>query len=411
MRAPTTDRQVVDPAPDRDWHGLDDDGREFLARALGEIAVDDIDDRSPLSDAPADGRLGELLDAAVAAGASDLHLCAGLPPHVRVAGVLRPLAGTSTLEPHDLENLIQGALSADQCHELATSGDLDAGLAIAGGSVESRARRFRASMFRQSGTLAAAIRVVPDAIPTLDSLGLPPAVSQFAFLSSGLVLVTGPTGSGKSTTLAAMIEEVNQARAAHIITIEDPVEYRYSPVRSVIQQREVGADTPSFATALRRALRQDPDVILLGELRDLETIQIALTAAETGHLVFATLHSANATSAVNRIIDVFPAEQQMQIRSQLALSIQGCVSQRLLPTVAGGLTPATEVMVANPAVRNLIRDDKIHQLRSTLETGADVGMHTFDQSLASLIRQRRLAVHVARGAADSVATLDAMVGS
>lgn len=401
-----------------DWRSLDDDGRAFLAQALASPAAPSDDGpgrRSAPPPVPTDGapgevtgRLAELLQVAMAAGASDLHLSAGCRPHLRVRGILRPLEGVPVLDAAAVHDLVNGPLGTDQRRQLAATGDLDTSLTLGGGG--GAAQRFRANLFRQSGALAAAIRIVPGAIPSLESLGLPPRVARFADLGSGLVLVTGPTGSGKSTTLAALIEQVNRSRPAHIVTIEDPVEYRYTPDRALIQQREVGSDTGSFATALRQALRQDPDVILIGELRDLETIRTALTAAETGHLVLATLHSADATSAVNRVIDVFPADQQAQIRSQLALSLEGCISQRLLPRPDGSLTAVTEVLVATGAVRNLVREDKVHQLRSVLETGGEVGMHTFDQSLARLVRQRVLDPTVARGAADNAAAFDAMVG-
>ncbi len=406
-----------------DWRTLDDDGRAFLAQALASSApspptrrsTDPHADPRPVPEPGPDpgpgevrGRLAELLQTAVAAGASDLHLSAGCRPYLRRGGILRPLEGTSVLDAATVHDLVTGPLAVEQRHQLAATGDLDTSLTLGGDGAG--AQRFRANLFRQSGALAAAIRIVPSRIPSLESLGLPARITRFADLGSGLVLVTGPTGSGKSTTLAALIEQVNRSRPAHIVTIEDPVEYRYTPDQALIQQREVGSDTGSFATALRQALRQDPDVILIGELRDLETIRTALTAAETGHLVFATLHSADAPSAVNRVIDVFPADQQAQIRSQLALSLEGCVSQRLLPGRADGpLTAVTEVLVATGAVRNLIREDKVHQLRSVLETGGDTGMHTFDQSLARLVRQRVLDVAVARGAADDASVFDAMV--
>ena len=421
---------MVDSSLDDGWHALDDDGRDFLAQALSEIGEKSPRQRRSAEapepgdrredERPADGRLGDLLEVAVASGASDLHLCAGLPPYLRIDGALAPIGSHPPLAAADLEGLIHAVLDPDQRRELDTCGDLDLGLSLphppvargeTGCGAAARLRRFRASLFRQSGSLAAAVRIVPDSIPGLDRLGLPSVAASLARLPSGLVLITGPTGSGKSTTLAAMVEVINQARAAHIVTIEDPIEYRYTPARSIIQQREIGADTQSFVGALRRALRQDPDVIVIGELRDLETIRIALTAAETGHLVFATLHSADTTSAVTRIIDVFPGEQQAQIRSQLALSLQGCISQRLLPSIDGGLVPGTEVMMATSAVRSLIRDSKLHQLQSMLETGADVGMHSFDQSLATLVRERRLALPVARGAAHDVANLETLVGS
>jgi len=385
----------VDGALDVGWHELDDEGRDFLAAALSR------------AEGPEDDQLGELFETAVAAGASDLHLSAGLPPYLRVNGDLRPLAGVSALSERELNELLTGVLTVAQRSTLDATGDLDTafGFSTKNGST----RRFRASIFRQSGSLAATIRVVPSVIPPLVDLGLPPVVKKFTELSSGLVLVTGPAGSGKSTTLAAMVEQINRTRSAHIVTIEDPVEYRYTSKMSVVQQREVGSDTESFVTAVRSVLRQDPDVILIGELRDLETIRIALTAAETGHVVFATLHSSDATSSVNRIIDVFPSDQQSQIRSQLALSIEGCVSQRLLKSSEGNLIPATEVMVATIAIRNLIRVDKVHQIRSALEVGGEEGMHTFDQSLADLVVRRRLDMSTAVGVAHSVKNLETLV--
>lgn len=381
---------------DEDWRSLDDDGRAFLAGALAGTGE------------PADERLAELLDAAVATGASDLHLSAGSVPYVRVRGDLRPLAGSAVLAAGDLTALLNAPLSIDQRQLLAARGDLDTALDRRGPNPGNR--RFRASIFRQSGSLAAAIRLVPDVIPALDDLGLPAAVRRFTSLTSGLVLVTGPTGSGKSTTLASMIQEINQSTRSHIVTIEDPIEYRHAPLQSVIQQREVGRDTESYVTALQAALRQDPDVILIGELRDLDTIRVALTAAETGHVVYATLHSGDATSAVNRIIDVFPGHQQSQIRSQLALSLEGSISQRLVPSTSGTLVPATEVMAATSAVRNLIRSDKVHQLPSVLEMGGDDGMHTFDQSVAALVRRGAIDPLVARTIASSVADLETLTG-
>jgi twitching motility protein PilT len=297
------------------------------------------------------------------------------------------------MEPGAVEAVLVDLLDPAQRAALDASGDLDAGF---GATIAGAERRFRAGVFRETNGLAAAIRIVPPTIPPLADLGLPRVIERFVDLDAGLVLVTGPTGSGKSTTLAAMVEEINRTRPAHIVTIEDPIEYRYTPKEAMIHQREVGIDTVSFASALRHALRQDPDVILLGELRDLDTIRTALTAAETGHLVFATLHSSDATSAVTRIVDVFPGDQQAQIRSQLALSIQGSVSQRLVPSRSGGLVPATEVMVATSGVRNLVREAKLHQLAGMLETGIDLGMHTFDQSLAALVQRGDVDVAAAR---------------
>ncbi len=387
----------MDHKTGEDWQTLDDDGRAFLADALSGTA------------GPSDDRLWELLDAALAAEASDLHVSVDTVPHIRVRGELRPLAGTSPLTAADLATMLNAPLTVDQRHTLAASGDLDTALDFGGGTKEPR--RFRASIFRQSGSLAAAIRLVPNVIPALTDLGLPDVVRRFTALTSGLVLVTGPTGSGKSTTLASMIQEINLSTASHIVTIEDPVEYRYHPGLSVIQQREVGGDTASYVTALRSALRQDPDVILIGELRDLETIRVALTAAETGHVVFATLHSSDATSAINRIVDVFPGDQQAQIRSQLALSLEGSISQRLVPSINGKLVPATEVMLATSAVRNLIRTDKVHQLPSVLETSSADGMHTFDQSIADLVRGGRVEATIARSMAADAANLETLIRS
>ncbi len=381
---------------ENDWQALDEDSRAFLTDALS--AVGD----------PADDHLVKLLEAAVSADASDLHLSSDVTPHIRVRGDLRPLAGTGPVSSQELETMLGARLTAHQRDVLAARGDLDTAICFGGEGPDQR--RFRASIFRQSGSLAAAIRLVPNQIPDLDDLALPPVVRRFSELTSGLVLVTGPTGCGKSTTLASMVEQINIKSAAHIVTIEDPIEYRYRSKQSVVQQREVGSDTESYPAALRSALRQDPDVILIGELRDLDTIRIALTAAETGHVIFATLHSSNATSAINRIIDVFPGNQQNQIRSQLALSIEGSISQRLLPSIPGRLVPATEVMVATSAIRNLIRSDKVHQLPSVLETGGDQGMHTFDQSLADLVRRRTVDPTVARISASNPAHFDRLIG-
>ncbi len=397
-----------------DWLGLDDESRAFLTATLGATelshlpsavaASDGAPDRSPLPEAVAGVALGDLLAATVQSRASDLHLAAGQPPHVRIQGVLRPLAGIAPLSPLQIDAMLVSQLDLDQQQHLRTYGDLE--LALTAGP-----HRFRVAIFRQSSSLAAAMRLIPSTTPDLDQLGLPPAVRNFADHSSGLVLVTGRTGSGKSTTLAAAIEHINRTRSAHIITIEDPVEYRYTPKRSVIQQREVGADTVSFATALRHALRQDPDVILLGELRDLETISTALTAAETGHLVFATLHSSDATGSITRIVDAFPEGQQPQVRAQLALSIRGCLSQQLVPGVDGRLLLVSEVLVATSGIRAMIRDQKVHQLHAALETGGAEGMHTFDQSLAAAVRNGRITLDVARSVAHRASSLDHLLRS
>lgn len=396
-----------------EWYGLDEESRAFLSETLGSTGVATaappagsvaLGDQLPSSGSPlapidAAAGLEELLIATVDARASDLHLAAGQPPHIRVQGELRPVAGATPIGPKQLEAMLFAHLDADQRQMLLRRGDLE--LALSSGS-----RRFRAALFQQSGSLAAAMRLIPSNQPNLDQLGLPPAVRSFADQHSGLVLVTGRTGSGKSTTLAAAIEHINQTRAAHIITIEDPIEYRYTPAKAVIQQREVGADTESFATALRYALRQDPDVILLGELRDLETISTALTAAETGHLVFATLHSSDATGSITRIVDAFPEGQQNQVRAQLALSIRGCVSQQLVPDVNGRLTLISEVLTATSGIRAMIRDEKTHQLHAALETGGAEGMHTFDQALGAAVRTGRISFDVARSVAHRPSSLD-----
>ncbi len=404
-----------------EWGELDDDGIAFLSQALGPPGRHSADtspatgsDRStdettPLPVAPQEANPGltELLDIAIQSGASDLHLSADLPPHLRVGGELRTIRGVGILEQAAVERLLLDQLTITQKQTLADCGDLD--LAMEWQGSQGRNQRFRVSIFRQSGSYAGAFRVVAKGIPTIAELGLPDMVRTFAELNHGLVLVTGRTGSGKSTTLAAMIEHINQTRSAHVITIEDPIEYRHVANRSIIQQREVGVDTSSFSSALRHALRQDPDVILIGELRDLDTMRTALTAAETGHLVLATLHSSDTTGAVTRMIDVFPGDQQPQIRSQLALSLRGIVTQDLVQTTDGTLVPATEILSANSAARNLIREDKLHQLRSLLETGSEDGMQTFEQSLATMVRQGRTTRDAAMSASRDQQTLGALI--
>lgn len=378
-----------------EWDGLDDDGRAFLSAALGstaaaptspELAPTPMNESIPAEPVPVaagaaeprDHQLMGLFELAEKLGASDVHISVGSSPHLRVRGELRPVREFGPLAATEIDAFVSSLLSPAQQSTLRGCGDLDAALLIPAGG---RVVRIRASVFLQSGTLAAAFRLIAAQVPAIEDLGLPNIVRRFAELEHGLVLVTGRTGSGKSTTLAAMIETINRTRATHIVTVEDPIEFQYVARQAVIQQREVGVDTKSFSVALRHALRQDPDVILLGELRDLETIRTALTAAETGHLVLATLHSGDTAGAIHRLIDVFPAEQQSQIRSQLALSLQGIVSQSL-ERLGDRFVPITEVLVATGAVRNLIRDDKVHQLRSVLETGAEDGMHTMEQARA-----------------------------
>jgi len=331
---------------------------------------------------PVPVHVNDLLRHAVRVGASDLHLAADMPPTLRLHGALRPMEGVGTLDNETLRDLVYGILTQAQREQFEAEHELDTSHEIA------HVGRFRVNVCVQRGSIAVALRPIPNMIPDLEALGLPEAVGAFAHLRRGLVLVTGPTGSGKSTTLAALIDVVNRTRPLHVVTVEDPIEFIHAHKRAIVTQREVGADTRSFAEALRRALRQDPDVILVGEMRDLETISTALTAAETGHLVLATLHTQDAPSTIDRVVDVFPPSQQEQIRIQLAASLAGVVTQQLVPTADGGARRvAAEVLVCTPAVRNLIRGAKTHQIHSLMQTGAQYGMQTMDQSLARLVRE------------------------
>ncbi|HUZ11129.1 MAG TPA: PilT/PilU family type 4a pilus ATPase [Acidimicrobiales bacterium] len=326
--------------------------------------------------------VNDLLRYAVKIGASDLHLTAGLPPAVRLHGALRPMEDVPVLDPTALRELIFGILPQAQRERFEADHELDTSHTIAG------VGRFRVNLALQRGTITVALRPIPHEIPEFGTLGLPDGIRRFTDLRRGLVLVTGPTGSGKSTSLASLVDIINRTKPLHIVTVEDPIEFLHDHKRSVVSQREVGSDTDSFSEALRRVLRQDPDVILVGELRDLVTISTALTAAETGHLVFATLHTLDAPSTIDRIIDVFPPTQQEQIRIQLAASLQGVVTQQLVPTEDGqGRAVAAEVLVGTPAIQNLIRGAKTHQIYSLMQTGGQHGMQTMDQSLALLVRR------------------------
>jgi twitching motility protein PilT len=317
--------------------------------------------------------------------ASDLHIAAGAPPMVRIRGRLIPLEGYPTLTPTDTREVIYSILNNDQRQRLETDWQIDFAYAIP------NTARFRVNAYFQRAALGAAFRLIPSEITPVDTLGLPPVVHEFTKKPRGFVLVTGPTGSGKSTSLASMIDEINLSREEHIMTIEDPIEFLHSHKKCVVNQRELGQDAQSFAMALRAALRQDPDVILVGEMRDLETIQTALTAAETGHLVFATLHTQDTPQTVDRIIDVFPPHQQQQVRVQLSVALQGIMTQQLLPTADGsGRIVACEVLVPTAAVRNLIREGKTHQIYSSLQTGGQFGMQTMDSALATLVRQGKI---------------------
>jgi len=309
---------------------------------------------------------------------------------MRLHGDIQPIAGYEHLMPGTLRTLVYGILSGRQREELEEKRELDCSHPVPGRG------RFRVNVNFQRGSVGAVLRAIPEHIQTLEELGMPPVVAEFARMSKGLVLVTGATGQGKSTTLASLVDLVNRTRAVHVMTVEDPIEYMHRHQMAVVNQREVGSDTHSFAEALKHALRQDPDVILVGELRDLETMATALTAAETGHLVFATLHTQDAANSVQRVIDVFPSHQQQQVRVQLAGSLQGVVCQQLLPTLVGkGRVAAVEVLVATPAVRNLIREGKVHQIRTAMQAGGKYGMHTMEQSLAQLVRAGQISAAAA----------------
>ncbi len=329
--------------------------------------------------------LKPLIDAMHAHGASDLHLKVGQPPILRVNGVLTPMIAYDDLTGEDIQALVHALTTPAQREVFEQEKELDFGTTF-----ESTAR-LRVNIARQRGEPVCALRLLRGAIPTIDELYLPSICKTLAELEQGLVLVTGPTGSGKSTTLAAMLEHINRSAARHIVTVEDPIEYIFEEKQSLFTQREVGADTRSFQAALKHALRQDPDVIMVGEMRDLETIAATLTAAETGHLVMATLHTPSAPETVDRVIDVFPADQQAQIRAQLAMTLAGIIAQRLVVRADGvGRIAACEVMLGTPAVRNLIREGKTHQMRSILQTSRDVGMQTLDDALKALYRDQRI---------------------
>ena len=328
--------------------------------------------------------LHQLLKAMIEKGASDLHITTNSPPQLRIDGKLQPMQ-MPPLSPADTKQVCYSILTDSQKHRFEENNELDLSFGVRGLS------RFRANVFMQRGAVAGAFRAIPYKVMTMEELGLPKAVLDIVRKPRGLVLVTGPTGSGKSTTLASIIDRVNSERHDHIVTIEDPIEYLHPHKNCIVNQREVGADTKSFTNALKYILRQDPDVVLIGEMRDLETIEAALTVAETGHLAFATLHTNSCVQTINRIVDVFPPYQQSQVRAQLSFVLEGVMCQSLLPRANGpGRALALELMVPNPAIRNLIREDKIHQIYSQMQIGQQkFGMQTMNQSLASL-QQRRL---------------------
>lgn len=325
-------------------------------------------------------KIETLLEECIHRNASDIHIQYGLPPILRIDGALTPVNGSGPLNEETVRELVFATLDEEQQKILIKDKEFDYSFAF--GDIA----RFRVNAFHERGKLAAAFRLIPNQIRSIDDLGMPSIVESFAEFPRGLVLVTGPTGSGKSTTLAALVDKINREKSTHIITIEDPIEFTHKSIRSVIVQREVHYDTFSFSAALRSVLREDPDVVLIGEMRDLETIQAAITIAETGHLVFATLHTNSAAQSIDRMVDVFPSHQQPQVRTQLSNMLMAICAQRLVPAIAGGRVVAAEVMIANSAIRALIRDGKTHQIDTAIQTGADQGMQTMDRTLAKLVQ-------------------------
>jgi twitching motility protein PilT len=348
----------------------------------------------------------ECLKQTIELKASDLHMTVGSPPMVRVRGELRALENYPPLNSKDTRDLIYSILSNDQRKKLEQEWQVDFSY-----SVPSQGR-FRVNAYMQRASIGAAFRLIPAEIKSIEQLGLPASVHEFVTKPRGFVLVTGPTGSGKSTSLAAMIDEINQTRKEHILTIEDPIEFLHRHKSCVVNQREIGSDAQSFALGLKAALRQDPDVILVGEMRDLETISTALTAAETGHLVFATLHTQDTAQTIDRIIDVFPPHQQQQVRVQLSVALQGIMTQQLLPTADGsGRVACTEVLSVTPAVRNLIREGKTHQIHSVLQTSASKGMQSMDAALATLVRAGKITRELAESRSSTPEELRRLLGA
>jgi twitching motility protein PilT len=339
--------------------------------------------------------LPDLLRQLVQLEGSDLHITTDTPPQVRVHGHLQRLDGAN-MTPADTKQLTYSVLTDAQKKRFEENLELDFSFGIKG------VARFRCNMFNQRGAVGAVYRVIPDKIRSFEELGLPPVLAKLAERPRGLVLVTGPTGSGKSTTLAAMIDKINRERHDHILTIEDPIEFVHPHQSCLVNQREVHNDTQSFSSALRAALREDPDIVLIGEMRDLETVEAALRIAETGHLTFGTLHTNSASQTINRIIDIFPSGQQSQIRTQLSLVLEGIVCQALLPKITGGRAAALEIMVPTPGIRNLIREDKVHQIYSAMQTGQEkMGMQTMNQSLATLYQQKKVSLETALAASSN----------
>ncbi len=330
----------------------------------------------------------ELFAEAARVNASDIHIVVGYPPMLRVSGKLQIVTGQAKLTESQVSELLFSVCSAEQKELFLTNKEIDFSFVAATG-------RFRVNLYHQRGSTAGAFRYIPDKIRSIEQLGLPEVLHDFVKLRQGLVLVTGPTGQGKSTTLAAMIDRINQTKASHIVTIEDPVEYVYPAAMSVVSQREMHGDTHSWNIALRSVLREDPDIVLIGEMRDYETIAAAITIAETGHLVLATLHTNSAAQTVDRIIDVFPEHQQAQVRLQLSNVIEGIVSQRLVPAIQGGLVAVCEVMTATPAVRSVVREGKTHQLDNIIQTSAEFSMMTLEAALAKAVNEGKISVEIA----------------
>ncbi|MFH1582639.1 MAG: type IV pilus twitching motility protein PilT [bacterium] len=347
-------------------------------------------------------QLSDLLKITIKEQASDLHISRGHPPVLRISGKLVPLIKNKKLESQDTKGLAKTILSEEQWQRFLDEKEIDF-------SYSFENNRFRVNVFFQEGEVAMALRLIPFAIKTIDELNLPILLRNFTKVSQGFVLITGPSSQGKSTTLAAIIDEINHNRAEHIITIEDPIEYIFQDDRSIIDQREVYKDTLSFPKALRATFRQDPDVIMVGEMRDPETMATAITAAETGHLVFATLHTNSAAQSVHRIVDSFPASQQNQIRAQLSGSLLGIVSQRLVPRIKGGMIPACEIMITTPAVANLIRENKIHELPLVIETSNEIGMISLNRALADLVRRKEISLESALNYSSNSAELKMLV--
>jgi len=376
---PTADSPLVDPKAE-DGSSTAPSSAELLERGIPAAATNSVMGL----------HIDDLLRYAVSVGASDLHLTAQMPGSIRLHGAIRPIEGCPVLDNETIREMVFGILPASQRERFEAESELDTSHSIAG------VGRFRVNVSLQRGTVAAALRPIPHEMPEFDTLGLPESIKSFTDLRRGLVLVTGPTGSGKSTTLASLVDIINRTKPLHIVTVEDPIEFLHDHKRSIITQREIGEDTNSFSEALRRVLRQDPDVILVGELRDLETISTALTAAETGHLVFATLHTQDAPQTIDRVIDVFPTTQQEQIRVMLAATLEGVVTQQLIVNSDGtGRVPCAEVLMCTSAIRNLIRQSKTHQIYSLMQVGGSFGMQTMDQGLAKLVKDGLISENIA----------------